>query len=161
MGDGSPASVLVRSEVFGGAADEGEMPEVSLEALDEELPLRELIRRVVEEQVRELLANKRSEARDEASAPEEVRRILERRYMTPEEISQYGREGAVRLPAERERGEPEIDLNAEVRQAIRAFEAGGYCVFVGDRQVESLEERVRFAPGTRVVFLRVMPLVGG
>jgi hypothetical protein len=48
-----------------------------------------------------------------------------------------------------------------VRQAIRAFEAGGYCVFVGDRQVESLEERVRFAPGTRVVFLRVMPLVGG
>ena len=62
MGDGSPASVVVRSEVFGGADDE-EMPEVSLEALDEELPLRELIRRVVEEQVRELLANKRSETR--------------------------------------------------------------------------------------------------
>lgn len=91
MGDGSPASVVVWSEVFGGA-DEEEIPEVSLEVLDEELPLRELIRRVVEGQVRELLANKRSEARDEASAPEEVRRILERRYMTPEEISQYGRE---------------------------------------------------------------------
>ena len=123
MGDGSPASVVVRSEVFGGAVEE-EIPEVSLEAFDEELPLRELIRRAVEEQVRELLAIKHSQVRGEASAPEEVRRILERRYMTPEEISQYGREGAVRLPSERERGGPETDLNTEVRQAISAFEAG-------------------------------------
>ncbi|MFF8374896.1 hypothetical protein ACF07V_02015 [Streptomyces sp. NPDC015661] len=46
-------------------------------------------------------------------------------------------------------------------RAVEAFGRNGFLVLVGDRQVEELDETVTVGPETEVVFLRLVPLVGG
>ncbi|SEC66319.1 hypothetical protein SAMN05428939_2942 [Streptomyces sp. TLI_105] len=46
-------------------------------------------------------------------------------------------------------------------RAVEAFGRNGFLVLVGDRQVEELDETVTVDPETEVVFLRLVPLVGG
>lgn len=147
-------TIEVRSRVVGSSPQDPALAPVVLELLEERMTVAELIRRTVEEQVRELLARRRIDA-------QQVRRALDRQYLTPEEIARQAQEGAVRLPSARAVRVPEIDPAAEAQKALRAFEAGAYLVLVDGRQVERLDETVTFAPGTRVTFLRLMPLAGG
>jgi hypothetical protein len=55
----------------------------------------------------------------------------------------------------------EIDWEAQRDVALDAFAANGFFVLVGDRQVESLDERIRIGLGTEVSFVKLVPLVGG
>ncbi len=72
--------------------------------------------------------------------------------------AQAKRDGAVRLPT-RQLGR--VDAELEVGRALVAFERRVYSVFVDARQVEDLQEMITVQPGTRVTFLRLMPLAGG
>ena len=51
------------------------------------------------------------------------------------------------------------DRQAEV--ALAAFESNGFLLLVDDVQVTSLDEEVHLAPGSRISFLKLVPLVGG
>ena len=55
----------------------------------------------------------------------------------------------------------EIDADAQVALALRAFDSNGFLMLVGDRQVEQLDEEIVVTPGTRVSFVRLVPLMGG
>ena len=55
----------------------------------------------------------------------------------------------------------EIDWKRQYDKAVEAFEANRVLVLVGDRQAESLEERIENGAGTEVTFLRLVLLVGG
>ncbi|GHA66913.1 hypothetical protein ACIQRS_29280 [Streptomyces termitum] len=46
-------------------------------------------------------------------------------------------------------------------QALAAFARNGFLVLVGDRQIEDPDETVTVGPATEVVFLKLVPLVGG
>ena len=46
-------------------------------------------------------------------------------------------------------------------QALHGFERSHVIVLVDDRQVEALDEEIVLTPRTDVVFLRLVPLVGG
>lgn len=46
-------------------------------------------------------------------------------------------------------------------RALDAFSRNGFLVLVGDRQIEDPDETVTLGPATEVVFLRLVPLVGG
>ena len=67
----------------------------------------------------------------------------------------------MRFPTARAGKATPLDPALEVEKALRAFAAGTYVILVDGRRVERLDEVVPFAPGTKVTFLRLMPLVGG
>lgn len=139
--------VEVRSKVPG-AAGEG-LPDVLLELADERTTAGELIRRAVTEQVRLLAVDRAGD-----------RRALDRQYLSADEIRAQAAGGVVRLP--RPAPPPDDDeAEVEVGRARRAFERGVFVVFVGGRQVTTLDEPIRLRLGEPVVFLRLTPLVGG
>ncbi|MDJ0340523.1 hypothetical protein QMK19_10925 [Streptomyces sp. H10-C2] len=54
-----------------------------------------------------------------------------------------------------------IDAEQQCALALTAFGRNGFLVLVGDRQVEDLDEELDLRLGTEVVFLKLVPLVGG
>jgi hypothetical protein len=54
-----------------------------------------------------------------------------------------------------------IDWKKQYDKAIEAFEAFRILILVDEKQVDSLEQEILVAPGTRVSFLQLTPLVGG
>ena len=48
-----------------------------------------------------------------------------------------------------------------VARALEAFERGRFLLLADNRQVETLDETIAFAPGATVTFLRLTPLRGG
>lgn len=137
--------VEVRSKVPGAAGDG--LPAVLVELVSERTTVAELIRRTVEEQIR-LLAWDRARCRA----------ALDRQYLSPDDIRAQAGTGVVRMPAPRRDA---LDPAEEVARACRAFEGKAFAVFLGGRQAERLEEEVVVRLGEPVVFLRLVPLVGG
>ena len=138
---------------LGGAAPAaGALGPLRLDLFEEQLTLSALIRSTVEEQVREL---RMRHALDWLA----IAAVLDRHYLTEAEVAaQAANAGAVRLPS---RQPGPLDAELEVRRALAAFERGVVAVFVDGRQLEQLDEVITVRPGTRVVFLRLMPLAGG
>jgi hypothetical protein len=135
---------------------EATMPTITLNLLNEDISVAELIQRSVEEQIRELLVSYKLQT-------EQARRALNRLYLTEQEIQAQVATGMIRYAPKQqsEAAMPEIDSAAEVSRALRAFEQGAYLVVVDGRRVERLDERLTFRPGCRVTFLRLTPLIGG
>jgi hypothetical protein len=59
-----------------------------------------------------------------------------------------------------ERGR-QIDWKEQFEKALEAFRTNRVLVLVDDQQVTSLDADLVVTPGTRVTFLRLLPLVGG
>jgi hypothetical protein len=110
-----------------------------LENLSETVTLRELIRRRVTEEVEEFNRNR----------PEFFRGLVQ---PTDAETT---------LNGYRLRKPDPIDPARQVEIALQAFEANGFFVLVGDRQVGRLDEPLQLKPDTDVAFVKLVPLVGG
>ncbi len=54
-----------------------------------------------------------------------------------------------------------LDWRAQADTALSAFGRNGFLVFVGDRQVEDLDEELTLAEADVVSFVRLVPLAGG
>ena len=54
-----------------------------------------------------------------------------------------------------------VDWEAQFAKALKAFQGNGFLVLVDDRQVTGLDEEVQLADGSKVTFLKLVPLVGG
>jgi hypothetical protein len=61
--------------------------------------------------------------------------------------------------AERSPRGPDPERQCEL--AFDAFGRNGFLLLVADRQVEDLDDEVDLPAGTEVVFLKLVPLVGG
>ncbi|WP_034482809.1 hypothetical protein [Actinomadura oligospora] len=137
--------IEVRSRRPGASGED--VPAVLVRLAGERTTVRELIRRTVEEQVRELGVD-----------AARCRRTLDRQYLSDDEIRAQAAAGAIKLPP----GEPTApDVTTEVTRAHRAFSRGTFAVFVGGRQVTELDEQVTLRLGEPVVFLRLVALAGG
>jgi hypothetical protein len=55
----------------------------------------------------------------------------------------------------------ELDWEAQYAKALEAFAGNGFIMLVNDKQIEALDEVVALTTGTRVSFLKLVPLVGG
>ncbi len=135
--------VEVRSRIPGG----DRLPDVLVELAQERTTVRELIGAAVAEQVR---AWQVDSAR--------CRTLLDRQYLTDDDIRAQAATGVVRLP---DRSQAVPDVEAEVARAWRAFERGAFALFVGGRQVDVLDEEIVLRLGEPVVFVRLTALVGG
>jgi len=144
-------AIAVRTQVFGGLPEAAQLPEVLLHS--QHLTVAELIQRSIEAQVRELQIQHQMDA-------QQVRRALERQYLTTSEIAEQAQQGAVRFPS-KPHNTLQIDTKIEVKKALQAFTDGAYIILVNGQQVENLEAEITLSQETKVVFLRLMPLVGG
>jgi hypothetical protein len=54
-----------------------------------------------------------------------------------------------------------LDWETQAGTALDAFAHNGFFVFVGDRQVDDLDEQLTLADTDVVSFVRLVPLVGG
>lgn len=109
-----------------------------LEIFEERLPLREVIRRRVFQEVAELNA-RRSSRYPGLVEPTETERTLN---------------GARREPRR-------LVAEEQYARALEAFGRNGFVVLVGDEQVDGLDAQVELRAGTEITFLRLVPLVGG
>ena len=54
-----------------------------------------------------------------------------------------------------------IDWEAQLEQALAAFQRGGFLLLVDNRQLTQLDDEVELKPNSQVTFLRLVPLAGG
>jgi hypothetical protein len=54
-----------------------------------------------------------------------------------------------------------LDWEAQAKVTLDSFAHNGFFVFVGDRQVDDLDELLTLAESNDVSFVRLVPLVGG
>jgi hypothetical protein len=54
-----------------------------------------------------------------------------------------------------------IDADEQCKLACRAFESNGFFMLADDHQIESLDDEVIVTPGSKVSFVKLVPLVGG
>lgn len=138
------APVEVRSRIPGTPTDA--VPAVLVDVAGLRTTVGELIGRVVEEQIRLLRTDN-----------VRCRQILDRQYLSADDMRVQAAAGAVRMPSP----PTELSVADEVSRAHRAFADNVFVVFVGGRQAERLDEQVVLTPGEPVLFLRLTPLVGG
>lgn len=146
--------VEVRSRIVGMPATEAAPSNVVLDLLNEKLSVADLIAHTVEEQIRDLLINRKMDAG-------QAERILNRQYLTDTEVQQQAEKGVIRKPAAKDASLPTIDTRSEIKKALRAFEQKTYLIVADGNQLESLDEIVELTPRSRVTFVRMTPLVGG
>jgi hypothetical protein len=107
--------------------------------LEETLPLREIIRRRVYQEVTEY-NGQQSDVFYGLVQPTDAERALNGyRLRTPRHL----------------------DWEAQYTKAVEAFEHRGYIVLVNDQQVTDLDAVVKLRVGAEVTFLKLVPLVGG
>jgi hypothetical protein len=110
-----------------------------LEIAEERLPVRELIRRRVFQEVAEY----------NARTPEVFQGLVQPRD-TERVLNGY----ALRTPRR-------IDPEEQSARALAAFAGNGFLVLIGDRQVTDPDEELELTLGTEVTFLKLVALVGG
>jgi len=54
-----------------------------------------------------------------------------------------------------------LDAEQQYERAVRAFQANGFVVLAGGRQIESLDEEIDLETAGEVEFMKLVPLVGG
>ncbi|MBL8762445.1 MAG: hypothetical protein JNL50_14210 [Phycisphaerae bacterium] len=133
-----PSTVLVRDETTAGHRSDG----VELTFPTEVITVRELIRERVYQEVDDY--NRRAE-RGEA---------VFRGLVQPSDAEKT-------LNGFKPRGGRRIDWKEQFERACAAYESCRVLVLAGDRQTESLEERITLSRGVEVTFLKLVPLVGG
>jgi hypothetical protein len=109
------------------------------------LTLKELISRIVLEEIAAFRTR------------QEERRLV--KVLSPEEIYQGVQRGKIDMGG-REISQ-EIDTEAAIENAWQYFADGFYFVFVDDKQIETLDSPVSLNDNSEIVFLRLIPLVGG
>ena len=57
--------------------------------------------------------------------------------------------------------EQEVDVDEAIAIALQAFTDGLYFVFLDEQQQENLDDVVTLQPDSQLLFLRLVPLVGG
>ncbi|MCP5420291.1 MAG: hypothetical protein H6970_11060 [Gammaproteobacteria bacterium] len=144
--------VEVATLVFGGAAALPPIEPVTVCFATETVLIRELIARTVAEQIQVLL-----ESRKELAA--HTQDILSRQYLSDEEIEQQARQGRVHFPTPQE--ERTIEVQTEIDKALRGFGEQRFFISIDGQQPQSLDDKVLLSRYSQIVFIRLMPLVGG
>jgi hypothetical protein len=139
------ATLKVVDEVFGTGAPV-RRPGVNLRLASERASAREILRSRVTAEVEEL--NQRPA---EGGAT--------RSYLVNVEASSP--EAKLNSFLARHRKPKPLDVAAEVKRAVTAFERRRFIMLLDDRQIDDLDEALGLRPESEVVFVHLTPLKGG
>ncbi|MGH1358871.1 MAG: hypothetical protein ACRBC3_08920 [Burkholderiaceae bacterium] len=146
--------INVASVIFGEAPDDGNLPDLSFTLPFNTLTLADLIARTVENQVNDLLErHERSER--------QIQAMLAKRFLAAAEIAQQAKSGKIALPSAARTSPFRLDVDAEIKRAITAFEQDKYKIFIDGREYDDLTASLTFEQAVKVKFMRIMPLAGG
>jgi hypothetical protein len=138
--------MLIETKVLGSRKRPYEPWEVPLLQNSETLTLQDFLTRVVLQEV-EAFKNRQEE-----------RKLA--RVLSKEEINAGLLRGKIDAGG-LEHEVQEVDPVAALENALAAFKDGFYYVFVDEKQASRLEEMITLEPNSHVLFLRLVPLVGG
>jgi hypothetical protein len=101
-----------------------------------------------------------------------VRQLIEQRIET--EVEKYNANNAVAFwgliqPTDSERElngfkikkRKPVDAESQKQLAIQAFQSNGFFLLVNDKQLTDLDDEILITPNTSVLFIKLVPLVGG
>lgn len=115
------------------------------DANTETLTLKEFLRRIVLQEV-------------EAFQLRQEERKLER-VLSAEQINSAAKRGKVDMGGRDL--EQTVNPTEAVENALLAFKDGIFYVFIDEQQIETLDTTITLYPHSHVLFLRLVPLVGG
>jgi hypothetical protein len=118
--------------------------EMALEFLSERITVRELLRERVYHEVREFNRHEDKTVFTGLVQPGDTEQFLN------------GQRPEYRLKAHRI-----IDWEAQFSYAQEAFAKNGFFILIDDKQAESLDQEFVIGPMTNVIFVKLVPLVGG
>lgn len=130
-----PATLTIRDEALSGRV----LSEITLDFFTERITARDLICRRVREEVRTY----------NLTRPPFFRGLVQ------------PTEAEATLNGFKPRKGRTVDVEAQCRYALKAFEQHGFFILVDDRQVEDLDEVIEVKVDTKISFLKLMPLAGG
>jgi hypothetical protein len=109
--------------------------------------LRHLIEYIVREEVRAFRIR------------QQERRLIH--VLSPQQILDASREGKITMGGEQGQIRDEIDEDAAVQVALQGFVDGIYFVFLDGQQQHDLDAPVQLHSSSTLLFIRLVPLVGG
>lgn len=113
--------------------------------LDQSVILRDLLTQIVRNEVASF------------EDQQKQRRLIQ--VLTPKQISLGLEQGKVDLGGSDLA--QAVDVDQAIAAALEAFTDGLYFVFLDDQQQENLDDVVTLRPDSQLMFLRLVPLVGG
>jgi hypothetical protein len=116
-------NVEVQKSISDESAKAPDIEYVSLELPKARVTAKELIRCFVKEEI-ETFKEQR------AVSVRRADRILERGYLTEEEIENQAGRGVIRFPTEEDVKQPSVNTRGEVQRAIEAFKSRSYAILV-------------------------------
>ncbi|MDO9087975.1 MAG: hypothetical protein Q7U53_17345 [Anaerolineaceae bacterium] len=119
--------------------------EVFIEQLKIRYSLAELIRSIVQDEV------------NAANQGNQVNRLSQ--VMSFEEIEHAKAAGKIAISDKSRK--TIVDPEKEIEKALKAFSRGVYYVFIDNNQINHLDEEVIINTGSKILFIRLTPLVGG
>jgi hypothetical protein len=91
-----------------------------------------------------------------------AREVLARRLQADAELfASVGRAERLFQPSHAEDERAPIDWRKQVQIACAAFERNAFLMLLDDKQVESLDDELVIGPSSELLFLKLVPLVGG
>ena len=126
------------------------LPAWQVEILDpgERISLRDLVSSIVQQEV-ELINQQNQQNHQNRLSP----------VLSLQEIEESKKTGKVGFSEDPRR--PTIDSRDAEMKALKAFDEGRYYIIVDDMQVENLDDEVIISADSKIVFIRLTPLVGG
>lgn len=143
--------VEVRSRIVGA---DTEIPTVAVEVVHEQVTAGQLINQTVESQIHNL-------EESHHLSQERVSRALQRQYLTEVEMHEQAKQGRIGLSSNVLPTLHPIDIKEETAKAMDAFRRRTFLILVDGKQIDSLDETLALTPSSKIVFLRLTPLVGG
>jgi hypothetical protein len=107
--------------------------------------------------LRDLLVQIVSEEIDAFRTRQEQKRLIS--VLSKTQIEQGKRQGKIDMGGKDY--QQDVDPQAAIDNVLQAFEDGLYYVFIDDEQQEALDQQVYLKPDSQLLFLRLVPLVGG
>ena len=99
---------------------------------------------------------------DKACDLQRAQEALNRRYLTQAQVAEQAGSGKIGLPViPRKDRPPQINTTNEIKKAQQAFASGTYLIVVDGQQAGSLDEVLTLKADSKVMFVRMTPLVGG
>jgi uncharacterized protein YdhG (YjbR/CyaY superfamily) len=146
-------NVEVQKSISDESAKAPDIECVSLELPKARVTAKELIRCFVKEEIKTFKEQR-------AVSVRRADRILERGYLTEEEIEDQAKRGSIRFPTEKDIEKLPINTTEEVRQATEAFKSRSYTMIVDGIPIEDLDDCLTLKDGSRITFLNLTELMG-
>lgn len=140
--------VRVESQVFGEGQGRDTLPIVEVTLDQPRTTVRELIAKAVQEQITTL-----------RRSSDTVSLTLARQYLSRADVELQAQAGQIAMPAAR-RTET-VDIATEIERAHRGFAAQAFRVVVDGEILGELDQPIALAANSKIIFLRLLPLVGG